>query len=382
MRYLSLLLGLIQVSLFLGSAEGRTIRVAKDGSGDFSVVADAVEAAVSGDTVSIAPGDYPEVREYSLPGGTRELVAYAVVSELTIIGDGRDDVVLGPETPAADLETGPIGINCSASGNVRVRGVTVRNTAAGVWGSDDWVDVSDCKFSNNHTGVLALLSGFATVKNSEFKNSEDAGVLVFSALGGTGALVEECSFIGNKLGIDFQPYNCEVRNSSFEGGIVGVQASFGGSTIVRQCTFDAMSGVGFGIVGGAQGYAYDCVFEPTMPQNITVDGLLGGSGNELNGGTTATVRTTYRSAVTFNNNHILNGGALSIWARNGGSPPVKTQDFTGNFWGTTDTTQIDEWIYDVNDDPVVNYILVDYTPLAEQPISVEQSSFGRLKARY
>jgi hypothetical protein len=99
-------------------------------------------------------------------------------------------------------------------------------------------------------------------------------------------------------------------------------------------------------------------------------------------GTFATVLTTYNSVVEFNNNHILNIGGHSVEASNGGSPPIRTQDFSGNYWGTTDLAQLEAWIHDSTDAPVVNYIIVDYLPLAEQPIPVESTSFGEIKARY
>ena len=66
----------------------------------------------------------------------------------------------------------------------------------------------------------------------------------------------------------------------------------------------------------------------------------------------------------------------------GGGVPIVTQDLSGNYWGTTDTTQLDEWIYDRNDDEVVNFVYVDYLPIAEVPIKTESMSFGSFKALY
>jgi Right handed beta helix region len=360
-----------------------TIRVAQDGSGDFTLVADGVLAAASGDTVAIGPGVYPEFRTFDTPGGPTDYIAEVEVAELTIIGDDRDTVILGPESTGASVEFDPAGIVTSVTGNVRVQGVTLRNLASGIQGNGNWLEADDCRFVGNYFGVDSFLNGFATVRNSEFVRNEGRGIVVFSVLGGTGALVEGCQFKDNKrTAIDFQPAGCEVRDSTFEGGIVGVQVSFGGVGRVERCTFDGMLNIGVGIVGGSQGFVYDCTFLPTMALNINLSGRLVGSGNELQGGTFTTIRTQYNSAVEFNNNHIFNAGGFSVEARNGGSPPIRTQDFTGNYWGTTDTAQIDAWIHDLNDQPIGNYILVDYTPLAEQPIPVESTSFGELKARY
>jgi Right handed beta helix region len=364
------------------ATEAATIRVAKDGSGDFTVVADAVNAAASGDTVTIAPGIYPEVRTFDTPGGPWEYVAEVEIAELTIIGDDRDTVILGPDVPAANLEYGPGGIVTSVTGNVRVRGVTVRNVGAGVWGNDEWLDVEDCRFVGNRWGVAAVLSGFATVRNSEFRDNTDRGVMVFSVRGASGALVENCSFVNNRGGVDFQPLNCVLRDCTFEQGFIGVQISFGGSCRIEKCSFENIDSIGLTITGGAQGYLYDSTFVPPMPINVSVSGLLVGSGNQLDGGSYVTLDFTYNSAIQFTNNHILNGGALTIKAIDGGGPTMRTQDFTNNYWGTTDLAQLDAWVHDSSDAPVVNYIIVDYLPLAEQPIPVESTSFGELKASY
>lgn len=377
------LLLVITILLLAGSGHTATIRVARDGSADFTVVPEAVSAAAAGDTVRIAPGVYPEVLPFETPGGITEYVAEVEVSELTILGDDRDSVILGPATPAADLDDGPGGIVTSTTGNVRVRGVTVRNLHAGVWGNDAWIDVEDCRFVGNHFGVAATLTGPAMVRNCEFVANASKGVLVYSSRGGAGALVEDCRFVDNLYGVDFQPLNCKLRDCSFEGGVAGAQVSFAGSAIVRNCSFSGILSVGFGILGGSQAYLYDNVFEADMYFNVVVVGLLVGSRNELKGGTTVTLRIPSDfSVLDFHENHILNAGGLSVEAYSNTGPPLRTHDLSRNYWGTTDTEQIDAWIRDRHDDPDFNYIIVDYQPLAEQPIPTESTTFGELKARY
>jgi hypothetical protein len=60
MRHWTALTLLILVGTVSVPGHAATIRVAKDGTGDFTVVADGVLAADSGDTVSIGPGVYEE----------------------------------------------------------------------------------------------------------------------------------------------------------------------------------------------------------------------------------------------------------------------------------------------------------------------------------
>lgn len=379
----TLFTALALAALVTTTVQAATIRVARDGSGDFTIVPEAVLAAASGDTILIGPGVYPEVQVFDTPGGPVAYVAEVEVAELTIIGAGRDEVVLGPESPATDLQGGPGGIVTSVTGNIRVRGVTVRNTHAGVWGNDAWIDVRDSRFVGNYRGVAMTMTGAGTIKNCEFVSNESRGVVVFNSRGGSGSQVEDSAFIDNAIGVDFQPSGCSVRNSTFERGFGGVQVSFGGSADIRDCTFTGMITVGVGLLGGSQAYLYDNVFQPDMPQNIIVTGRLVGSGNELLGGTFATLRVIGTDTVLdFRGNHILNAGGWSVDARSSAGPPGTTHDLSGNYWGTTDTDQIDEWIQDRADEPVANFVVVNYLPLAEQPISEQTSSFGRFKARF
>ena len=53
-------------------------------------------------------------------------------------------------------------------------------------------------------------------------------------------------------------------------------------------------------------------------------------------------------------------------------------DFTDNYWGTTDTAQIDEWIHDNNDERTTIADVV-YLPIRAIPVAVESRSLGSLK---
>ncbi|RKZ12971.1 hypothetical protein DRQ53_14010 [bacterium] len=360
-------------------ADAATWRVARDGSGDFMTVGLAVDAAASGDTISIAPGIYPETPEYQTPSRLVNAIAYVLQSELTIVGDDRNTVILGGDIQAPNRELGPTGF-AVATGNFRLRGVTVRNSASGIDANGEWVDVEDCRFVGGWQGVRNLLTGMATVRNCVFEGHEDAGVMVFEVRGATGAIVENCEFVGNGLGIDFQPLNCIVRDSSFRGGSVGVQVSFGGSGQIDRCTFATHRNYGVVGTGGSQVYLSECVLDSDMSTNVSVEGYLEGTGNHLAGGTWATLEFNRLSTIKFHGNHILNAGGWSVRAYSG-PEPIKHFDLSGNYWGTTTTAQLDDWIYDHNDRESY-WSIVDYLPLEGMPIPTEESSMGRLKARF
>ena len=58
----------------LRNSQAATWTVEKDGSGDFTVIQDAVNAASGGDTILIGPGRYAETRPFSLPGWTEATI--------------------------------------------------------------------------------------------------------------------------------------------------------------------------------------------------------------------------------------------------------------------------------------------------------------------
>lgn len=367
-------------------SHARTWRVARDGSGDFAVISDAVNAASSGDVISIGPGEYPETPTQPYPIGVVPGVAWVTQDHLTFVGDGRDLVVVGPVEPAPEnRELAPYGIVGSSSTSLSVSGISFRNLSSAVEGGQSaTIEVSNSRFTGGWVGVSTIGSGWLTVRDCIFIDYQDAAVMVFSMFDPHGALVERCEFYRCGLGIDFQPDNCAVLDSTFDGqgwGSVGVQVSFGGEALIERCTFAAHDNYGVVATGGSRVFLYECVFGPDMPANVSVEGLLVGDRNHLAGGTYATLMFTKLSMVDFHGNHILNGGGYSVRASSG-PEPVKRFDLSGNYWGTTNAAQLDEWICDHHDRPTEWFAIVDYLPLADQPIPTDESSIGRLKAKF
>ena len=57
------------------------------------------------------------------------------------------------------------------------------------------------------------------------------------------------------------------------------------------------------------------------------------------------------------------------------------QDFTNNYWGTTDPDSIAALIWDSNDDPEIHSTVL-FEPFAGGPVSTEEKSFGSIKAMF
>ena len=109
--------------------------------------------------------------------------------------------------------------------------------------------------------------------------------------------------------------------------------------------------------------------------------VVTGSGNIFTGGDVmGTIFISSQSQVTLNNNHILKSGDFA--AKIGQYfYEIVTNDLTGNYWGTTDTDLIAEWIWDFSDDPVTR-AYINFLPIAGGPLPTEKKTLGDLKAMY
>jgi hypothetical protein len=92
----------LMLALGTHTAGARTWNVRKDGTGDYVVIQDAVDHAAAGDTIKIGPGRFEEKRPFSsfpvaaAEKWTFDVCAAVTVSDLTIIGSGVDQTIIGP----------------------------------------------------------------------------------------------------------------------------------------------------------------------------------------------------------------------------------------------------------------------------------------------
>jgi hypothetical protein len=214
------------VSLLLASvsvADAAVLRVALDGSGDFEVIQDAIAAAASGDTITIGPGTYTQTRMVpNSAGNLIEVFGRVAQSELTIIGDGREDVIIGPEEPGTPwIDDRILGIVSTFDTTLHVSGVTVRNVYGGVDSNGAALRVEDSEFFGNFIGIVSLAEERTEVFNCVFHDQEDRGIVVVNSLGATGAYIESCLFENNRFGVDLQSSASVVNACEFRGGAWG-----------------------------------------------------------------------------------------------------------------------------------------------------------------
>ena len=226
MRHLLLVSLLVPLLLLLaaGPAEARSWRIEQDGTGEFTTIQPAVDAAASGDTILIGPGHYQDMH-YIQPQGDSYFTQVVVYSppdkSLTYVGAGADQVTIGPDVydPA---HFGPSGIFHDGEQELRVRGVRFINMYSGVLSRYD-VDVADCVFSGNNGGIAVVRVSSAyldvTARDCEFEYDtfQGHGVRIW---GGGDVLVDGCTFTESQFYFD-GTVNAVVRNSEFNG-LVGI----------------------------------------------------------------------------------------------------------------------------------------------------------------
>lgn len=309
LRWISIL-GLLAVNA-PSSVACRTILVPEE---IFPLYA-AIDSAVAGDTVSVAPGVYAErsTRTVILPdGGTRLVSAVAFLKEGvhvvsragpettalsgTAPGAGRTHtVVLANQGPAESslvgfslVENGPFGVALRC---VDIHGFVVqdcvfeRNSQGGpsvlLAEVFDNVRVVDCVFRDNGVALIAAFGdGDAVIEGCEFSDNIGAAVAIgtegslsvshsrflrndSSPEGGAGVLV-----YGSPVRMDVEIRHCEFIENRTEGGNGAAVRLFECQAVVEFCTFVRNSSQG-GFGGRGGGIYASSLTGPSMVRNCT-----------------------------------------------------------------------------------------------------------------
>jgi hypothetical protein len=364
-----------------------TITVEKDGSGDYTQIQPALDAAASGDTVLIGPGEFTELIPSYIPGYAWdvEICAYVHVPNLTIIGAGAGQTILGPATYQGTTQTYSPKCMVWLEGSERiVEGITFRNCYEGIHATNGPVYVDDCEFRNN--GGFGIIwqseeSG-GIIRNSQF-SSTIFGHKGVATLGlGSNVLVENCTFDNSEINImhtqGISLINCEIMNTQ-----IGVKISAGAHCTMINCNVFDCPIIGVALISvGPHCEIYDCnISGGEAAIAAYAEATFFASNTALEGGSVATIYLSDSGAVEIKNSHILRSGPFSVKCNQPEAFGLNIHKMTGNFWGTTDPDLVASWILDQNDDPT-NFSIVNYLPMANGPVPTENSSWGSVKAMF
>jgi len=378
----------ISIALFLalfplGSLYGATWRVEKDGSGDFSVIQHAVDAASEGDTILVGAGRFDDFEPFNSGYWIADIIVVIQKDNLTLIGAGVDQTIIGPE-----VNNEPYGgmsqlIRGVGANNVHFENMAFENCANGIVWISGAVSILACKVSFCFEGgVVSFTPDGTTVENCEFHHY--GGVSVVTNGECDNILVSECSFWGPGTGVGFNSTtNATINSCMFSGCFGAIGYSQGSSGQVLNCQTSDVEGAVY-VSSGSQVNLVNNFFPATTGSSIYVvdDSHVSGSGNVFSGGfETGTLSFGGRSTSGLHGNHIIKGdNPFAVQIRYAFYEMV-TFDLSNNYWGTTDTELIDEWIYDWNDDQTIHGI-IEYLPLADGPVSTEEMSLDSVKALY
>jgi hypothetical protein len=397
----ALLACLIVLLLMTTPASAASWLVTREGNGDFLTIQEAVDIAASGDTIYVGPGYYDDFQWLAL--GNSAVYVISENKDLTFIGEGPDRTFVGFQNPPFAPNVYLYGIVAKGQNDsLHVEGIgfnDMNGDAIRLEGGH--LEVSNCDFQNTVIGIFAFAHGGGYVRNCNFDSvgyrpSITGGVSVGFTTDSDGVVVENCMFENCWLGVGYwwDCTNMMVSFCNFNNCDSGISFTDGSSGTVRECTFSSMGS--YGVVGNRAGtvvledseitvsnpsyVAYGFrVFNPpgifVLRRNIIVaEGISHCLDFSLPG-----------FSIDAYDNHFLRYGDTSLFARAYVSDsyvgdPLHV-DLAGNWWGTTDSTYVAQWIEDRNDDPDLKYY-IDFQPMLDHAVPVEKTSMGSVKAMF
>jgi hypothetical protein len=355
----------------LPQAEARTWRVEKDGSGDYTVIQDAVDAAAEGDTILIGPGEYTEssVWEYDV-GYFGETYVGVPIDNITLIGAGRDLTIIGPAEKNWDEQNFlPKGISLRSrvSDGLVIENLTVRNCREGLRLSGEAV-ARNLLLYENGSGIYAFNDTF-TIEDSEIRGSDFIGVIYVRS--DKTSYVRRVQFINCVLGaLSLNGPKLIIEDSEFRNAAVYAEAQFNARMEMYRCV-----GTGSGNGGITSQFGSDFLVEDCRltVRNQTVV-IMEGSRATIRG---SHLRSRVEQVITTlqRGQPIVNGCDLISEA----SPERRFAVFLGVT--VDDHPDLAELIMDGNDDPRIDEF-VDFSDWLTGPVSTQSSSFGGLKGTY
>jgi len=382
MRFVFILFAIVAIISMGGSAHAESWRVEQLGSGEFTTIQDAVDAAADGDTILIGPGHYKDMHQVEQSGFTPEVVvSWEDARELTFIGVGPDQVILGPDE-YNEFDLGPKGIYHPGSERVHVSGISFQNFYVALRISGG-CEVDNCIFNFSYEGIAQIGAGICRVTNCEFHHQLFSyGIASWNA---TEFTVENCLFEKAKVYFDGIS-NVTVSDCSFDGMIgsfVGSDGSFINNVAAVNYNHSLY------ISSHSQVLIQDCEFSVLPDGGRILHVVDYGTNVEINdsifsGGWFATMHFRVSPTVVARGNHFIKGpesDAFTVRIQDWSIPFNGSIDLRGNYWGTDNPSLVAQWIYDGVDDPEI-HVEVQYLPIADGPLPTEKISLGGLKAMY
>lgn len=388
--------------LLLGAANaGAAVwRVEKDGSGDFAIIQQAVDASASGDTILIGPGRYDDKFLWGNPPWQQYTRVLVTRTDLTLIGAGADRTIIGSAVPLGigyDQDSGLAAHAAFGAGVVRISGVGFENCYRGAYfngiGS---ASVTNCRFGGNGNSIDSKIVADVTVDSCTFESltgvySEAKHIL---ALGPGRIELRASDFEISTLHAyswghvhSQQISELNVQGCAFRGGAIGINATLGSGVVdISGCNFSMQHNAGI-----THGMPYGTV--------RTRDTTMGGQYKALRSSglgarwevDSLNIEDVFECSLMFaqlgggyvRNSHLAKGSRFAVMDVGTLSAASAVHfDMTNNWWGTADPDSIQAWIFDGNDQPERPYYFIDWMPFKSEPVGTQKRSLGGVKSMY
>lgn len=390
----------IVLSLSCGSARATTWYVDQAGVNGVTTIQEAVDAAASGDTIRVGPGFYDDI--HYLPPPWEEDVAVVQVrqEELTIIGAGPEETIIGQhidwEPTQGDLRGIVGGRENGSNERLNIQAVGIEGLLQGVLVQGGGVlNVQNCRFRRLHSSIMlyapsvqagdsafvencdfeawesylanqhvwTYLWNYLSVKTSTFSMPEIA--IWHIPFHGKSIHMEDCQLNNGNLGVSLVCEEASFKNILFNSQEVSIQAQHGLVTVENcQINDTRVALVDYEYDGGVR---------------------WGVSGLTVSNVSEATLRYRFLSGGYIRNSILAAGDKYVVkhyFDKKSERTDYYAFDMTDNWWGTTDPDSIQALIYDGNDDPDVRN-LIDYSPFKSEPlVGVKRSSLSGFKALF
>lgn len=249
------------------------------------------------------------------------------------------------------------GIRVSSDSQLMITNCHFTNNGEGIMGTGSHSDISDCIFTNNTYGIG--LSGNGDITNCTITNNNYGMICALSD-----ATINNCNISYNSndgLRFDTPTWpkftNCRIMNN----GSYGINCSGGAYPEFNNCTISDNGNSGIYVSGAPN--VFDCI-------------ITGNNGNGIE---------LHSSTGNYFGNRIINNTRNGFYISGGCNPKIERCNMSlnaeydmynassnniscpNNYWGTTNTSIINENIYDFYDE-------FDFGKVLYNPISDEDNS--------
>ena len=378
-------------------AMAHTWFVERDGSGDYTVVQEAVDVAASGDTIRIGTGRFDEKHYVTSPGWSDSIYVSVRQYELTIIGSGPETII-GQSNPWESNQGQPKGI---ATGDlwgntiIRIENLRIENARTGVYAShssaiQETVEIRNCLFCSNGYSLSLIGNGGAVhIYDCVFEYLADDGTHIVGS-NQNEIEIRRCEFlmthdVYGQTGLGLMSVQgTTVEDCHFYQGAGGISVTYGGPTLFRNCVFEGQQVVALFPSDGSSITVDQCTFrnQTYVVDSSVPDNVFTMMHSKIENVTEGSFYISFFGDVSVNNCDLAKGDRGVIWiADRPGSPSAEPLDFTNNYWGTDNPDSIQAWIRDRNDSEDARYF-IDWEPYSDVPLPTEKKTMGGLKAMF